>query len=168
MADDQNQAGQGASPQGGMSGAGDMGAFMGGFPPPPPPKEEDKTPANYRIGQHLPKVIGVAIPAHGLKFDEQYFLHLLAGSISLAKDEKKRIIESIPKLRQEQVDELIRIFEEERSKFAELSAKHVEQLKKLEKQHWADWQDIELEQKAGEKKQQDEDEAEKIRKQLGL
>jgi len=170
MPDDTNQqgAGQGASPQGGMPGAGDMGGFMGGFPPPPPPKEEDKTPANYRIGQHLPKVINVVIPSHNLSFDEQQFLHLLAGSISLAKDEKKRIIESIPKLRQEQVDELIRIFEEERAKFAELSAKHVEQLKKLEKQHLADWQDIELEQKAGEKKQADDDEADKIRKQLGL
>ncbi len=158
-------------PPGGMQppgGAQPPGGMFGGFPPPPPPKEEDKTPANYQIGQHLPKVINVDVPAHELNFDEQYFLHLLAGSISLTKDEKKRIIQSIPKLRQEQIDELIRIFEEEKRKFAELSAKHVDQLKKLEKQHWADWQDIELEQKASEKKQVDEDEAEKIRKQLGL
>ncbi len=158
-------------PPGGMQppgGAQPPGGMFGGFPPPPPPKEEDKTPANYQIGEHLPKVISVEVPAHELNIDEQYFLHLLAGSISLTKDEKKRIIQSIPKLRQEQVDELIRIFEEEKRKFAELSAKHVDQLKKLEKQHWADWQDIELEQKASEKKQVDEDEAEKIRKQLGL
>ena len=108
------------------------------------------------------------VPAHNLQVDEQKFLHLLAGSISLTKDEKKRIIESMPKLRQEQVDELIRIFEEERQKFAELSAKHVDQLKKLEKQHWADWQDIELEQKAGEKTKEDEAKADEIRKNLGL
>lgn len=149
--------------QGGMMGMQPSGGFQ-----PQPPKEEDKTPANYQIGQHLPKVINVKVPSHELKFDEQYFLHLLAGSISLTKDEKKRIISSIPKLRQEQIDELIRIFEEERRKFAELSAKHVDQLKKLEKQHWADWQDIEMEQQAGKKKEKDEAEADAIRKQLGI
>ncbi|MBD3328741.1 hypothetical protein GF340_05590, partial [Candidatus Peregrinibacteria bacterium] len=123
---------------------GGMPAGMpGGAPVPPPP--EDKTPANYQIGQQLPNTINVKLPAHNLNFDEQKFLHLLAGSISLTKEEKKRIINSLPKLRQEQVDELIRIFEEERRKFAELSVKHVDQLKKLEKQHMADWQDIEME-----------------------
>lgn len=135
-------------------------------PPPPPP--EDTTPANYQIGRHLPDIIAIEIPAHELNFDEQLFLHLLAGSISLTKDEKKRIVESIPKLRQEQVDELIRIFEEERRKFAELSAKHVDQLKKLEKQHWEDWQDIEMTQKASEKKGKDDAQADEIRKKLGL
>lgn len=134
--------------------------------PPPPP--EDTTPANYKIGQHIPAQISVDIPAHSLQFDEQKFLHLLAGSISLTKEEKKRIIQSIPKLKQEQVDELIRIFEEEKQKFAELSAKHVDQLKKLEKQHWADWQDIELEQKAAGKAEEDEAKADEIRKNLGL
>lgn len=137
-------------------------------PPPPPPPAEDNTPANYIIGQHIPKVINVKVPAHSLQFDEQYFLRLLAGSISLTKDEKLRIIESIPRLKQSQIDELIRIFEEEKRKFAELSAKHVDQLKKLEKQHWADWQDIELQQKAVEKKQQEAQQAEEIRKKLGL
>lgn len=185
MADDQFQPtnqGQGtpvppsdtaASPTGGTPPAGGQG-FMPAPPPtdgaplPPPQPEEDKTPANYQIGQHLPPVIAVVIPPHPLNFDEQHFLHLLAGSISLTKPEKKRIVDSIPKLRQEQVDELIRIFEEERRKFAELSAKHVDQLKKLEKQHWADWQDIELEQKAGSKKDEDASKAEEIRRQLGL
>lgn len=150
--------GQGV-PFGGTPGA-------GGYAPPPPP--EDTTPANYQIGQHLPPKISVQIPAHKLQFDEQYFLQLLAGSISLTKEEKKRIITSIPKLKQEQIDELIRIFEEERRKFAELSAKHVPQLQKLEKQHSAEWQDIELEQKAGEKAKEDEAQAEEIRKKLGL
>ncbi len=137
-------------------------------PPPPVPPAEDNTPANYQIGLHLPRVIEVKMPAHQLQFDEQYFLHLLAGSISLTRDEKLRIIESTPRLRQAQIDELIRIFEEERRKFAELSAKHVEQLKKLEKQHWADWQDIELRQKAEDKKKQEASQADEIRKKLGL
>ena len=133
-----------------------------------PPQKEDTTPANFQIGSKLPKVISVKIPANQLQFDEQYFLHLLASSISLTRDEKVRIIESIPKLKQSQVDELIRIFEEEQKKFAELPAKHVEQLKKLEAQHYSDWMDIELKQKQVGKKNEDEAKAEAIRKQLGL
>lgn len=193
MADDNNQNQQGNThgmpaggqpPQPPQPGAGfpppppQYGGFppppqgQGGFPPGgagfPPQPPEDTTPANYQIGNQLPQKINIAIPPHSLKFDEQKFLHLLAGSISLTKNEKKRIIDSIPKLRQEQVDELIRIFEEERRKFAELSEKHVEQLKKLEKQHLADWQDIEMEQAAGQKQQEDAKQADEIRKQLGL
>lgn len=160
--------GMGAGQPMGAQGMGmGMGAPMGGMMPPPPPPE-DNTPANYQIGQHLPKVIDIKVPAHQLKFDEQHFLHLLAGSISLTREEKKRIVTSIPRLRQGQIDELVRIFEEERRKFAELSTKHVEQLKKLEKQHWADWQDIEAEQKAESRKQDEANQAEEIRKKLGL
>lgn len=110
----------------------------------------------------------IACPAHSLKFDEAYFINLLAGSISLSKDEKKKIVESIPKLRQEQVDELIRIFEEERAKFVELSAKHGAQLKKLEDQHAADWRDLEIEQKAVAQKADEQNKADDIRKQLGI
>lgn len=141
---------------------------QGSQPTPPPPPPEDNTPANFMIGQKLPKVLTIQVPPHTLQFDEQYFLHLLAGSISLTKDEKKRIVESIPKLRQAQIDELIRIFEEERRKFAELSAKHVEQLKKLDQQHYDDWMDLELSQKAEAKKSDDQSKADEIRKSLGL
>lgn len=162
--------GAGFSSTGGAAGSGfPQGNFPGaGFPPPPPQEPEDTTPANFQLGTKLPKVINVKIPAHSLQFDEQYFLHLLAGSISLSRDEKARIIESIPKLRQSQVDELIRIFEEEQRKFAELPAKHVEQLKKLDAQHYQDWTGIELQQKQDSKKNEDEAKAEAIRKQLGL
>ena len=164
------QGGQasGQTPPGGnpFGDFGDDGSMGGGTPPKQEP--EDTTPANFQLGSRLPKVITVKIPAHSLNFDEQKFLNLLAGSISLTKEEKLRIIESIPKLRQSQIDELIRIFEEERFKFSQLSAKHVEQLKKLEDQHFADWNDIELQQKASEKKNEDVSKAEAIRKQLGL
>ncbi len=182
MADDQNpqnrQGGQnpplpppppigGGFPPNPFPPAGGAKSGAGGFTPAQPPPE-DTTPANYKIGTKLPPVISVQIPQHNLNFDEQNFLHLLAGSISLSKDEKKRIISSIPKLKQEQVDELIRIFEEEQRKFAELSAKHVDQLKKLENQHSADWQDIEMEQKASSKQNEDQAQADEIRKKLGL
>jgi len=163
-----NQQGGYPPPPPGAGFGGPFGPFPGGGTTPPPPPKEDTTPANYQIGQHLPKVINVKIPENSLQFDGQYFLHLLAGSISLSRDEKKRIVDSIARLKQAQIDELIRIFEEERRKFAELSAKHVPQLQKLEKQHWAEWQDLELAQKADEKKGADDAQAEEIRKKLGL
>ena len=75
---------------------------------------------------------------------------------------------AIPKLRQAQVDELIRIFEEERAKFVELSPKHGAQLKKLETEHLADWKDLELMYKSEATQKKDDADADAIRKQLGL
>lgn len=161
--DDQSFLGQ----QGG-AGMGDDDSPFGGFGGQGQTEPEDTTPANYKIGGLLPATIGLKLPQHTLKFDEQLFLHLLAGSISLSKSEKKRIIDSLPRLRQEQVDELIHIFTEEREKFAELPQKNVDQLKQLEKEHFSEWQDLELEQKASERQNQDQAAADEIRKKLGL
>lgn len=137
------------------------GAAGAGAQPPSDP--------NYLFGERMKSfTTTVKLPTHSLKFDEDRFLNLLAGSISLTKDEKKKIVDSIPKLRQEQVDELIRIFEEERTKFIELSPKHGTQLKKLEEEHAADWKDIEIAIKAEAKGQEDQGKADEIRKQLGL
>lgn len=132
-------------------------------PPPPPPK-----PANFQLGTMLPPQLKVKVPAHSLQFDEQYFLRLLAGSISLTKDEKARIVESIPKLKQSQIDELIRIFEEEKKKFAELGEEHVPQLQKLATQHYQDWVDIEMGQEQAAKKAAEASQAEELKKKLGL
>ena len=137
-------------------------------PMPPEPPVEDETPANFRLGEKLPAVLKVKVPAHELNFDEQHFLHMLAGSISLTRDEKKKIIESIPKLKQSQIDELVRIFEEEREKFAQLSKKHVDQLEKLAQKHFEEWMDLETEFDQQNKAQEDAQKAEEIRKQLGL
>jgi hypothetical protein len=124
---------------------------------------------NYVFGARMQTfTTTIKLPAHNLNLDDAKFLNLLAGSISLRRDEKKRIIDSIPKLRQEQVDELIRIFEEERSKFVELSSKHGAQLKKLEDEHMADWRDIELLEKQAAQASDEQAKAEEIRKQLGL
>jgi len=111
----------------------------------------------------------IVVPAHqNTQFDEKKFLELLAKSISLTKTEKQRIIESIPKLSQYQIDELIRIFEEEQKKFFELNQTHEEQLKALEKKHKNDWDDIEVKAKQDKKKEADDKEAEKLRKKMGL
>ena len=154
-------------PPPGQGGAFDpMGAPDGGQTPPPPPKPSK--PANFQLGALLPPQLKVKVPPHNLQFEEQYFLHLLAGSISLTRDEKARIVESIPKLKQTQVDELIRIFEEERRKFAELGEEHIPQLEKLAKQHFEDWVDIEVKQQQTSQADDDKKKAEELRKQLGL
>ena len=93
---------------------------------------------------------------------------MLAGSISLSKDEKKKIVDSIPKLKQAQVDELIRIFEEEKQKFAALSKKHVPQLEKLAQQHHNEWMQLEDEVVQSAMKQEDAGKADEIRKNLGI
>jgi hypothetical protein len=150
----------------GESGGPFSAAQPGAASPPPPPKPSK--PANFQLGAKLPPVLRIKVPAHQLKFDEQYFLHLLAGSISLTRDEKARIVESIPKLKQTQIDELIRIFEEERRKFAELGEEHMPQLEKLAQQHFEDWVDIEMKQEQTGKADEAAKKAEEIRKQLGL
>ena len=114
-------------------------------------------------------ITGVPVPAHpNTKFDEKKFLELLAKSISLTKTEKQRIIESVPKLSQYQIDELMRIFEEEQKKFSELNNSHEEQLKALEAKHKNDWDDIEVKAKQDEKKKADDEEAAALRKKMGL
>lgn len=157
-------------------GSGHTGGDASVFPPLPPTgqsggaqqDEEDKTPANFQVGKDLPEVLSVPVPEHSLNFDERYFMRLLAGSISLSKSEKKRIIDSIPKLRQAQIDELINIFEDEKEKFAELPKKHTTELERLSKQHLEDWLDIEAEYKAQDQKQEEDQQADEIRKSLGL
>jgi len=111
----------------------------------------------------------VKIPPHpNTKFDEANFLNLLAGSISLTIGEKKKIIEAVPQLSQFQIDELIKIFDEEKTKFSELEKKHAEQLAELEKKHAGSWQDLEAKAKEDAKKSEEEKRAEELRKSLGL
>ncbi|PIR52330.1 hypothetical protein COU77_00905, partial [Candidatus Peregrinibacteria bacterium CG10_big_fil_rev_8_21_14_0_10_49_16] len=90
------------------------------------------------------------------------------GSISLTRDEKWRIIQAIPKLSQFQVDELQKILEEEKHKFSELSPKHLNQLQKLEQKHADDWNDLKSISQQQNVKQEDQTQADEIRKQLGL
>jgi len=106
---------------------------------------------------------GIAVPAHPeTKFDEQRFLTLLRGSISLTRDEKWRIIQAIPKLSQFQIDELQKILDEEKRKFSELSPKH------LEEKHAEDWRDLQAITVQQSAKSEEQAQAEAIRKQLGL
>ncbi len=151
---------------------------FGSFPPTPPPPSTSGSDADQGSGSSDPNykfgdinnnfTTTIKIPPHSLTFEEFYFLKLLSGSISLTIDEKKKIVQSVPKLRQEQIDELIRILEEEKSKFIELSPKHGDQLKKLELKHHQEWQDYEMENRSQNKASEDQAKADEIRKQLGL
>lgn len=111
----------------------------------------------------------ITIPPHPeTLFDEQQFLKLLAGSISLMRDEKWRIIFAIPNLSQFQIDELVKILEEEKRKFSELSPKHLLQLQKLEQKHAEEWRDLQAIAVQQSARRQEEAQADVIRKQLGL
>lgn len=126
---------------------------------------------NYRFGAIAAGLTNdnVVIPPHPqTQFDEQVFLMLLRGSISLTRDEKWRIIQAVPKLTQFQIDELQKILEEERYKFSILSPKHLTQLMRLEHKHSEDWRDLQTMYVQTETKQQEQNQADEIRKQLGL
>jgi hypothetical protein len=53
-------------------------------------------------------------------FEESYFMELLEHSLSLSTFEKKRVIDAIPSLSQFQLDELVKVFEDERVEFRKL------------------------------------------------
>lgn len=156
-------------PMAGMASPAPYGSDPYAGMPTPPPQQDPNHDPNYVFASRMQNfTTTVKLPPHSLSVNEAYFLNLLAGSISLTKDEKKKIIDSMGKLRQAQVDELVRIFEEERSKFIELSPKHGAQLKKLEDEHRADWVDIEMSYKQEAQQEHDAAQADEIRKQLGL
>ncbi len=171
----------------GDDGQGDDGAVppQDSGPPPPPPgtvatkemgyDDEDirvlGEVGDYRFGTLAVTLTNdnILVPAHPqITFDEQAFLTLLRGSISLTRDEKWRIIQAVPKLSQFQIDELQKILEEERRKFSELSPKHLLQLMKLEKKHADDWKDLQTVAVQEGARKEEQAQAEEIRKQLGL
>jgi len=168
----------GMTPPPGMGQAGmtpPLGMGQSGMTPPPgmgqpgmPPGQQQPVTPIGSFGINGSFQSKIQIPKHELKFDEQYFLKLLAGSISLSKDEKKRIIESIPKLSQYQIDELIKIFEEEKRKFSQLDVKHKEQLRALEKKSASEWDSLEMAQEQGDVEDKENAAADDIRKSLGI
>lgn len=177
--------GGGGAAAGQQGGQGDQSVPQDSGPPPPPvgtvatkemgfDDEDLKILAqigNYRFGSITAALNNqnIVIPAHPeTTFDSEKFLSLLRGSISLTRDEKWRIIQAIPKLSQFQIDELQKILEDEKRKFGELSPKHLLQLMKLEQKHAEDWKDLQTVLVQQNAKQQEQDQAEAIRKQLGL
>jgi hypothetical protein len=62
-------------------------------------------------------------------FDEANFIDLLEHSLSLSTFEKKRVIDAVPNLSQFQIDELIKVFEDERIEFRKLMPTEGETIK---------------------------------------
>lgn len=110
----------------------------------------------------------VAIPEHSTVFDEKYFLYLFAGSLVLSLTEKKDILSRMPKLTQFQIDELIKILEEEKQKFDLLEKEHPEQIQKMRQETKRDWDVMEMELPKQAAEAEASNEADEIRKKLGL
>ena len=107
------------------------------------------------------------IPPHpNTKFDEENFLNLLEGSISLTVEEKKRVIEAIPRLSMEQINELISIFEEEKKKFAELENEFADDVQKLKQEREKEIEITQIKQEEEQEEQGSADEAEALRRKL--
>lgn len=83
-------------------------------------------------------------------FNEEDFLELLEHSLSLNIYEKKRVIDAIPTLSQFQIDELIKVFEDEREEFKKLMWTEAESIKELvvkSREWWKQLGDIYIQEK---------------------
>ncbi len=105
-------------------------------------------------------------------FDEKAFLDLLEHSLSLSTFEKKRVIDSMPTLSQFQIDELTKVFSDERVEFRKLMSTEGEIIKGLvikAQNEWEELKDIYKEEEQA-KIQDDADakKAEELKKNLGL
>jgi tetratricopeptide (TPR) repeat protein/DNA-binding MarR family transcriptional regulator len=97
---------------------------------------------DYRFGSimaTLPDEWPTLPPHAETTFDEADFVRGLRGSVSHSIEEKHRFLAAIPRLSQFQVDEQLKNLAEEGSKFAHMSPKHLQQLRKTERQHARDW-----------------------------
>lgn len=106
------------------------------------------------------------------EFDEVRFLDLLEHSLSLSVSEKKRVIDAIPTLSQFQIDELTKVFEDEREEFKKLMPKEGDTIKELlvkARDGWAQLREIYVrEQAQKEKIGEDQAKIDEMKKSLGL
>jgi hypothetical protein len=126
----------------------------------------DMSGAGMTSAQQYEDIVNTQIASHNLNFDENLFKTLLAGSISLLYNEKKAVLAQVPKLSQNQIDELIKILNEEKRKFAELNKKHKEELKKIEEKYDHSEEKETLHIQEMESKQSDQEKAEELLRKL--
>ena len=88
---------------------------------PTPPKDDAAQPIQTVVDNALFLQLMMVHPLS--EFDEKYFLDLLEHSLSLSLFEKKRVVDAIPTLSQFQIDELHKVFEDEREEFKKLFPK---------------------------------------------
>ncbi|EKE28247.1 MAG: hypothetical protein ACD_3C00084G0003 [uncultured bacterium (gcode 4)] len=106
------------------------------------------------------------------EFDEANFIELLEHSLSLNVYEKKRVIDAIPTLSQFQIDELIKVFEDEREEFKKLMWSEAEAIKELvvkSREWWKQLEDIYIQEaKQNEKVWEDKAKIDDLKSSLGL
>lgn len=132
-------------------------------------EQSAQTPRQKTSNENLLKRVSI----HPLtSFDESKFLDLLEHSLSLSTFEKKRVIDSVSNLSQFQIDELMKVFEDERVEFRKLVATEGEIIKGLvvkAQNEWEQLKDIYTEEvRAAEQARLDEQKADEIKKTLGL
>lgn len=135
---------------------------QGVTPPPPPPRP--KTSNEGLVAKFM---------VHPLTtFEEKNFMDLLEHSLSLSTFEKKRVIDAIPTLSQFQIDELVKVFEDERVEFRKLMPTEGEIIKGLvikAQNEWEQLKDIYIEEeRATIRANEDAIKAEELKKTLGL
>lgn len=106
------------------------------------------------------------------EFDHVKFIDLLEHSLSLSTFEKKRVIDAIPILSQFQIDELTKVFEDERNEFKKLLATEWETIKNLVVKANNEWEQLKIiyTEEEAQAQKQDEEQAkiEEMKKSLGL
>ncbi|MFA6080356.1 MAG: hypothetical protein WC753_02630 [Candidatus Gracilibacteria bacterium] len=106
------------------------------------------------------------------QFEEKDFVDLLEHSLSLSVSEKKRVVDAIPTLSQYQIDELKKVFTEEREEFRKLMPKEAETIKKLVTDKRAEWKQLKQiyidELKNRQKSNEDQNKIDDLKKSLGL
>lgn len=112
------------------------------------------------------KPLFVLPPHPDTEFDEGEFLDLLEGSISLTMEEKKRVVEAVPRLSLEQIEELFTIFREEREKFSELEKEFADDVAKLKREREKEREIAEIHQEEQEEDSSSVDEAEELKRRL--
>ena len=105
-------------------------------------------------------------------FDEVNFIDLLEHSLSLNVFEKKRVIDSIPNLSQFQIDELEKVFVDEREEFKKLLSTEAEAIKELvvkQKEWWEQLKDMYIQENLKKSSEwQDQAKIDDLKSSLGL
>ncbi len=126
----------------------------------------DPTKQKYTTGTKGKFLI---IPPHpDTTFDDTEFLELLEGSLSLSIAEKVRVADAIPRLKQQQIDDLIRIFNEEKERFAELAKEAGDKVQELKDRRERELDMASTKEKEEEEADDEAAEAERLKRDLGL
>lgn len=106
------------------------------------------------------------------EFEERVFLDLLEHSLSLSVTEKKRVIDAIPTLSQFQIDELTKVFVDEREEFKKLLEKEGDTIKELvvkAREGWKQLEEIYTQERAQAlKTSEDQTKIDDLKKSLGI